>query len=115
LTNEEQCEIIENMEDLEEFWDDEFPEITEEEFWSEGIGEDIETRTVIVMKGGVIGLLCLKTSPGTGTIFRIDPREKPAVQMYTDPEKATEWFNKSLRTTKKNGWKVCYSGKPLFG
>ncbi|HNV70386.1 MAG TPA: hypothetical protein PKO06_11855 [Candidatus Ozemobacteraceae bacterium] len=29
--------------------------------------------------------------------------------------KAVEWFTKSLRTSRKNGWNVVYDGLPLQG
>lgn len=78
--------------------------------------EDVETRTAILTKNNMIALLCLKTAGQGGAICRIDPREdRPAVQIYDDPEKAIEWYNKSLRTSHQNGWKIAYDGLPLRG
>ena len=78
--------------------------------------EEIQTRTAILSKNSMFALLCLKTAEQGGAICRVDPREdRPAVQLYDDPEKALEWFTKSLRTSKKNGWQVVYDGLPLQG
>jgi hypothetical protein len=78
--------------------------------------EEIHTRTAVLAKNNMFALLCLKTANQGGAICRVDPREeRPAVQIYDDPEKAVEWFTKSLRTSKKNGWQVVYDGLPLQG
>jgi hypothetical protein len=78
--------------------------------------EPVETRTVILQKNNMIGLLCMKTSGEGGAICRVDPREtQPSVQIYDDPDKTLEWFTKSLRTTTKNGWQIVYDGLPLVG
>lgn len=77
---------------------------------------DVRTRTAVLKKNEMIALLCLKTADQGGAICRVDPREEtPAVQIYDDPEKAEEWFSKSLRTSLKNGWNVVYDGLPLEG
>ena len=39
----------------------------------------------------------------------------PAVQLYDDPTAALEWYTKSLRTSRKNGWTIVYDGLPLQG
>ena len=78
--------------------------------------QPVEVRTVILSKNNMIGLLCMKTSDEGGAICRVDPRETaPSVQIYDDPDKAHEWFTKSLRTTRKNGWRIVYDGLPLVG
>ncbi|GIU81575.1 MAG: hypothetical protein D6687_07885 [Acidobacteria bacterium] len=78
--------------------------------------EDISIRTTILTKNNMIGLLSLKTAPIGGAICRIDPREgKPAIQIYSDPQQAEEWFIKSLKTSQENGWKIVYDGLPLHG
>jgi hypothetical protein len=78
--------------------------------------EKIQMRTAILSKNNMIALLCVKTAHEGGAICRIDPREaQPAVQIYDSPEGAIEWFNKSLRTSCKNGWKIVYDGMPLQG
>ena len=75
-----------------------------------------EVRTVILTKNNMIGLLCMKTSEQGGAICRVDPREaQPSVQIYDDPEKAQQWFAKSLRSSRKNGWLAAYDGMPLVG
>jgi hypothetical protein len=106
MENEFDFENLEELEDaLEEF--DDFDELQDNE---------IETRTAILSKNNMIALLCLKTAGQGGAICRIDPREdRPAVQLYDDPEKALEWYTKSLRTSLKNGWTIAYDGLPLHG
>ncbi|HEY8562062.1 MAG TPA: hypothetical protein VIL74_16940 [Pyrinomonadaceae bacterium] len=78
--------------------------------------DDVFVRTAVLSKNNMIALLCVKTANEGGAICRVDPREaQPAVQLYDDPEKAIEWFNKSLRTSRQNGWQVVYDGLPLQG
>ena len=78
--------------------------------------DEVFVRTAVLSKNNMIALLCVKTANKGGAICRVDPREtQPAVQLYDDPEKALEWFNKSLRTSRKNGWQVVYDGLPLQG
>lgn len=75
-----------------------------------------EIRTAVLKKKDLVALLCLKTANRGGAICRVDPREaQPSVQLYDDPEKAVEWYNKSLTTSKENGWQVVYDGLPLRG
>lgn len=77
---------------------------------------EIQMRTAVLSKNNLIALLCVKTADKGGAICRVDPREeKPSVQLYDDPEKALEWFTKSLNTSRKNGWNVVYDGLPLQG
>lgn len=77
---------------------------------------DIKARTAVLSKNDMVALLCLKTADKGGAICRVDPRESnPAVQIYDDPDKAAEWFAKSLRTSRKNGWQIVYDGLPLEG
>jgi hypothetical protein len=76
----------------------------------------IATRTAVMQKDQMIALLCLKTAPAGAAICRVDPREeRPAVQIYDDASAALEWFTKSLRTSRRNGWNVIYDGLPLQG
>ena len=78
--------------------------------------DDVFVRTAVLSKNNMIALLCVKTATEGGAICRVDPREsQPAVQLYDDPEKAIEWFDKSLRTSRQNGWQVVYDGLPLQG
>jgi hypothetical protein len=78
--------------------------------------EDVDSRSVVLVKQDMIALLGLKTSTEGGLIIRVDPRQKnPAAQTYDDPEAATKWFNRSLRTSRRNGWVVIYDGSPAFG
>ena len=95
--------------DFEDF-DGEFDEFEEFE------ADDVFVRTAVLSKNNMIALLCVKTANEGGAICRVDPREaQPSVQLYDDPQKAIEWFNKSLRTSHQNGWKIVYDGLPLQG
>jgi hypothetical protein len=77
---------------------------------------EIQMRTAILSKNNMIALLCIKTADEGGAICRVDPREEhPAVQVYDDPEKALDWYRKSLTTSRENGWQVVYDGLPLQG
>jgi hypothetical protein len=78
--------------------------------------EPVEVRTVVMAKNEMLALLGLKKSAQGGLIVRIDPREeKPAAQVYEDATAATKWFNRSVATSRKNGWNIVYDGMPLFG
>ena len=78
--------------------------------------ESVEVRTVVMSKNDMLALLGLKKSMQGGLIVRVDPREeKPAAQVYEDAASATRWFNKSVATSRKNGWNIIYDGMPLFG
>ena len=78
--------------------------------------EDAEVRTVLLAKNDMLALLGLKRSAEAGVIIRIDPRQPvPVAQRYDDAEAATKWFNRSLTTSKRNGWEVIFDGQPLFG
>ena len=94
--------------DFEEF--DEF-----EEFDAEN-ASDVMMRTAVLQKNNMVALLCIKGANEGAAICRVDPLEEhPSVQIYDDPAKAVEWFTKSLRTSKQNGWSVVYDGLPLQG
>ncbi len=117
---------IENFDQYLEDLEDELPDFDIEPFDDENRELDIEIkpiefsevnmRTAILSKNNFIALLCLKTADEGGAICRVDPRESnPAVQLYDDPDKALDWYNKSLSTSRKNGWRVVYDGLPLEG
>lgn len=77
---------------------------------------DVMVRTAVLKKNNMVALLCIKSATAGAAICRVDPREsQPAVQLYDDPTKALEWFTKSLRTSRRNGWNVVYDGLPLQG
>lgn len=77
---------------------------------------DVLMRTAVLKKNNMVALLCIKSATAGAAICRVDPREaNPAVQLYDDPQAAMEWFTKSLRTSKRNGWNVVYDGLPLQG
>src|SRR3954447_20512927 len=98
--------------ELEDDFDEELAEF--DEFDAEL--DDVEMRTAVMQKNNMIALLCIKTASAGAAICRVDPREeRPAVQIYDDPSAAVEWFTRSLRTSKKNGWSVIYDGLPLQG
>ncbi len=98
------------------FDEDEFDEQLAEFDEFEETAEDVAMRTAIMRKGNMIALLCIKTAAAGAAICRVDPREDhPAVQIYDDAGAAVEWFAKSLRTSRVNGWTVVYDGLPLRG
>jgi len=98
--------------DFEDEFDDELAEF--DDFGSEL--DDLLLRTAVLQKNNMVALLCIKSADAGAAICRVDPRENyPAVQLYDDPTAALEWFTKSLRTSKKNGWNVVYDGLPLQG
>ena len=102
----EDLEFEDFSQDLEDF----------DEFDDEQELDDIQMRTAVLSKNNMVALLCIKTASAGGAICRVDPREaNPSVQIYDDPQKAVEWFTKSLRTSKKNGWQIVYDGLPLQG
>ncbi len=98
--------------DFEEDFDEELAEF--DEFDSDL--DDVAMRTAVMQKHDMIALLCIKTASAGAAICRVDPREdRPAVQIYDDATAAVEWFTRSLRTSRKNGWNVIYDGLPLQG
>lgn len=106
----EDLDFGEFSEELEEFDELDSAEFDEFEL------QDVNIRTAILQKNNMLALLCVKTANKGGAICRVDPREpNPSVQLYDDPEKAMEWFTKSLKTSRANGWAVVYDGLPLRG
>ena len=110
------------MNDQNEFFDDVIGDELEEDGadWEaeqdDETDEPVEVRTVVMSKNDMLALLGLKKSTQGGLIVRVDPREeKPAAQVYEDAASATRWFNKSVATSRKNGWNIVYDGTPLFG
>ena len=112
------------MDNQEDFFDDiisdEELEFDDEEDFDEDDSfddeEDVEVRTVLLMKNDMLALLGLKQSAEAGVIVRIDPRQSlPSAQKYDDAAAALKWFNRSLATSKRNGWEVIFDGHPLFG
>lgn len=78
--------------------------------------DEVEVRTAVLQKNDMVALLCIKTASAGAAICRVDPREdRPAVQIYDDAGAAVEWFTRSLRTSRRNGWNVVYDGLPLQG
>lgn len=105
------------MNDDFEFDDDDFDDdLADFDDFSEGSDEDVLVRTAVLQKNNMVALLCIKSATAGAAICRVDPREaNPAVQIYDDPTAALEWFTKSLRTSRKNGWTIVYDGLPLQG
>jgi hypothetical protein len=98
---------------FEEYEAEEFSDFDE---FDEFEPEEVQVRTAVLSKNNMYALLCVKTATEGGAICRVDPREnQPSVQIYDDPAKALEWFTKSLKTSKKNGWQIVYDGLPLNG
>ena len=78
--------------------------------------DDLLVRTAILQKNDMTALLCIKSATAGAAICRVDPRESfPAVQLYEDRDAAMQWFTRSLRTSRQNGWNVVYDGLPLQG
>ncbi len=97
-------------------FDDDFDEELAEFDDFEDDFEEVSVRTAVMQKNDMIALLCIKTAQAGAAICRVDPREdRPAVQIYDDASAAVEWFTRSLRTSRKNGWNVIYDGLPLQG
>lgn len=97
---------------LDDEYDDDLAEFDE---FDDHLGS-VAMRTAVMQKGDMIALLCIKTATAGAAICRVDPREdRPAVQIYDDAIAAVEWFTKSLRTSRRNGWNVVYDGLPLQG
>lgn len=83
---------------------------------SEDYDDESEVRTVLLAKNEMLALLGLKKSAAEGIIVRVDPRQPlPSAQRYDDIESAVQWFNRSLATSRKNGWEVIFDGQPLYG
>jgi len=96
----------EAFDEPDEFEDDE--ETDDEELF--------EVRTAVMQKNNLLALLSLRISAEGGRIVRVDPRQSvPSAQTYEDAEAATHWFNRSLATSRRNGWNVIYDGEPSFG
>lgn len=95
-------DFADDLSDFEDFDDDQL--------------DDVLVRTAVLQKNNMVALLCIKSATAGAAICRVDPRENnPAVQLYDDPSAALEWFTKSLRTSRKNGWTIVYDGLPLQG
>ncbi len=94
-------------------------ELDDEEYYEDDdeFDEPYELRTAVMIKNEMLALLSLKiTSDGNGIIVRVDPRQPlPAAQTYQDADAAAAWFNRSLATSKRNGWHIIYLGEPLVG
>jgi hypothetical protein len=119
---------MENMNNQDDFQDDffddiisdeaELPDFERNEDQDDDYDEDDagEVRTVLLAKNEMLALLGLKKSAAAGIIVRIDPRQPlPSAQRYDNIESAVEWFNRSLATSRKNGWEVIFDGQPLYG
>ena len=108
------------MDNQEDFFDDiisDDADLDEMEMDEDGeMDEDAEVRTVILIKNEMLALLGIKQSAESAIIVRVDPRQPmPAAQTYDDAAAALKWFNRSLATSKRNGWEIVFDGEPLFG
>lgn len=113
---------MKNMNNQDDFFDDlisdepELDDFESDEDMGDDFDEDGEVRTVLLAKNEMLALLGLKKSAEAGIIVRVDPRQPlPSAQRYDDIESAVEWFNRSLATSRKNGWEVIFDGQPLYG
>jgi hypothetical protein len=114
---------MEKMNNQEDFFDDIISDEAEaelEDFDSDEArydeDEEAEVRTVLLAKNEMLALLGLKSSAEASIIVRVDPRQAlPVAQRYDDAEAAAKWFDRSLATSRKNGWNIIYDGQPLFG
>lgn len=98
--------------------DFEFEDVEDEvaDFGGEEEFEALLVRTAVLRKNDMVALLCIKCAEKGAAICRVDPREnQPSVQLYEDPAAAIEWFTRSLRTSRGNGWQIVYDGLPLQG
>ncbi len=115
------------MKETEDFYDDILDDELELEEDSDEFDEDdndedefdepLEVQTAVMTKNEMVALLSLKLgNSGGGIIVRVDPRQPlPAAQTYQDADAAAAWFNRSLATSKRNGWHIVYLGEPLVG
>jgi len=95
---------------------DDFDEFDEFGEFDDSVIDAISIRTAVLQKNHLVALLTIKTAAEGAAICRVDPREdRPAVQLYDDASAALEWFQKSLRTSRNNGWRIVYDGLPLQG
>ncbi|MDT4952662.1 MAG: hypothetical protein QOJ02_800 [Acidobacteriota bacterium] len=103
-------DIISDDADLDEI------EMSDGDEMDDEMDEDVEVRTVILVKNEMVALLGLKQSSEEAIIVRVDPRQPmPAAQTYDDTAAALKWFNRSLATSKQNGWEIIFDGEPLYG
>ena len=110
--------FFDEMIDVDDEAEPESAEYFEDEDGYEDDDEDGSTvvRTAVLTKADMLALLSLRTSDAGGQIVRLDPRESlPSMQRYESDEEALKWFNRSLATSRRNGWNVIYDGEPSFG
>jgi hypothetical protein len=119
--------IFETMNEKDDFFEDiigEEPYDAVDELENEDDGDEddedddepLEVRTAVMRKNDLLALISLKVYAQGGVIVRVDPRQSvPSAQTYEDADAATRWFNRSLATSKRNGWSVVYDGEPSFG
>ena len=102
-------DIISDEAEMDDFENNEYHDEDDED-------GDAEVRTVLLAKNEMLALLGLKTFADNAIIVRVDPRQAiPSAQRYDDAEAAVKWFNRSLATSRKNGWEVIFDGQPLYG
>lgn len=83
--------------------------------WEEG-ELPLARHSALLTKDGMIAMLLLQTFEDRGVIVRLDPREdNPVANRYTDVRAAEIFFQRSLRTSRKNGWLVAWEGEPVVG
>lgn len=75
----------------------------------------MEARTIVMTKNDLLALIGMVKTEEGGSITTIDPRrEQPLVKSY-EPWLIAGEFQKVLRLSLRNGWRVVYDGEPLWG
>ena len=79
--------------------------------------QQINFRAVILVKNEILALVGMATTPEGARVARFDPRAEPPVSLgpLEDRPKVAYAFQRSVQTSKTNGWTVVYDGPPLVG
>ena len=79
--------------------------------------QQINFRAVILVKNEILALVGMATTSEGARVARFDPRADPAVSLgpLEDTPKVAYAFQRSVQTSKTNGWMVVYDGPPLEG
>lgn len=79
----------------------------------------LKREIAVLFKRNIVSTLSLEygaSGVDGGSIVRVDPREEePVVCVYQTSESARHFFEASIKTSVKNGWKVAPLGEPNFG
>jgi hypothetical protein len=106
VDDEAEAEVADSYDEGDEFEDDEDDEDD----------DSAVVRTAVLRKSDMLALLSLRANEEGGQIIRFDPREPlPSTQRYESEAEALKWFNRSIATSRRNGWTVVYDGEPMIG